>query len=432
MIESPIWHPCSQMKDYEVFKPLMVNKANGAYLELDNGKKVIDSISSWWCKSLGHNNPRLKKALLAQLDRFEHVILANTTNDVISDLSNKLAGLTQTLNKCFYASDGSCAVEIALKMSLHSRLISGEKDRGQFIALKNGFHGETTGALSVSDIGIYKTPYEKILFPVNFISEIPYVSDVNDPIWNDCALHWKIIEKSLEPFINITTALIIEPILQGAGGMKIYSQDFLKKLKLWTKKHNIHLIVDEIMTGFGRTGKMLACEYAGIEPDFLCLSKGLTAGWIPMSVVLTSDAIYDLFYDDYSTGKSFLHSHTFSGNALAASIAIEVMKIIEEDKLCSRADYIGKIMLEKMIMISDETQKLKNIRSIGALVATDLKCDDSNRRIGYEVYQRAVELGALLRPLGNTIYWFPPLNTELSVIEELASITKNAITSVKF
>lgn len=425
-----IWHPCSQMKDYESFKSLVITKAMGSYIELNNGKKIIDAISSWWCKSLGHNHPRLKNALLKQLNNFEHVIFANTTHETIIQLSEKLSSLTSTLTKVFYAGDGSSIVEAAMKMSLHSRKVRGELNKTQFIALENAYHGETSGALSLSDIGMYKDAYKSILFDVFFISPLPYVAHSDEPLWHDCAEHWTVIEDQLEKYCDTTTAIILEPIVQGAGGMKIYSQDFLKRLRAWSSKHNIHLIADEIMTGIGRTGKMLACQYASIEPDFLCLAKGLTAGWMPFSALLTTDEIYNIFYHDYEKGTSFLHSHTYSGHALAASVALEVLNLAEELKLCDLATNLGKVMTDAMIDIAETTEKITNIRHIGAIVAADLICTDPNRRLGFEVYQKAVELGALLRPLGNTIYWLPPLNTDEHTIHNLKNITERAILAV--
>lgn len=426
-----IWHPCSQMKDYDSFKPIEVTKAYGSYIELKNGKRVIDAISSWWCKSLGHQHPRLKNALIQQMEKFEHVILANTTNDTIVELSEKLAALTNTLNKVFYASDGSCAVEIAMKMSLHSREISGEKQRNIFFSLENGYHGETLGALSVSDLGIYRSPYSALLFDAHFLSPLPYVNSVQDPLWTDCKIHWEHILEKLEPWSERITAILVEPILQGAGGMKIYSQDFLKRLRKWSQERNIHLIADEIMTGMGRTGKMLACEHAGIEPDFLCLSKGLTSGWLPLSVVLTHENIYQLFYDDYANGKSFLHSHTYSGNALAASVALEVLRIYAENNIPDQANRMGSILFQHMQDIAYATKKLINVRSIGGMVAADLFCD-SKRRAGFDVFRQAMELGVLLRPLGNTIYWLPPLTTEIDVLNELKEKTEQALLSIEF
>jgi adenosylmethionine-8-amino-7-oxononanoate aminotransferase len=421
-----VWHPCSQMKDYEMFKPLVVARARGSYIELSNGKRVIDAISSWWCKTLGHHHPRLKMALQRQLNQFEHVILANTTNETIVKLSEKLATLTHSLSKSLYASDGSCAVEMALKMSLHSRRLRGEFARTRFIALANGFHGETVGAMSVSDLGMYRTPYQTLLFDPYFIPLVPYVANAQDPLWLDCAMHWERVEKSLAPYADTATALIVEPIVQATAGMKLYSQDFLRRLRQWTQQHHIHLIADECMTGIGRTGKMLACEHAGIEPDFLCLSKGLTSGWLPLSVVLTHDTMYQHFYDDYEAGKSFLHSHTHSGNVLAASVALETLNIMQEERMCERSQTLGKVLLSNMHAIADETQRLHNVRGIGAVVAADI-IGDPKQRLGYAVYQKAVELGALLRPLGNTIYWVPPLNMNMETAEELKEITRKAL-----
>lgn len=426
------WHPCSQMKDYEKFKPIFVKKARGDYIYLDDGKKIIDSISSWWCKSLGHNHPRLKKALLEQLDRFEHVISANTTNETIIKLSEALGNLMPSLEKVFYASEGSSAVEIALKMSLHSRVIQKDTKRTKFMALSSGYHGETLGALSVSDLGMYKHPYTAMIFEPVLISPLPYVLNSSDPLWDNASELWHKIEPYLEKHANITTALILEPIVQGAGGMKIYSQDFLRRLRQWTQQNNIHLIADEIMTGLGRTGKMLACEHADIIPDFICLSKGLTSGWLPLSAVITSNKMYNLFYDDYRSGKSFLHSHTYSGNVLAASIALEAIKIIKAEKLWERANFLQSIMYNNMLEIANMTGKLSNVRGIGAIVAADLLTKDPNRRIGFEVYQKAVEYGALLRPLGNTIYWLPPLNVKIETLQKLKEITLKSIRAVKF
>ncbi len=424
-----IWHPCSQMKDYATFKPLIIKKAQGCYIGLANGHKIIDAISSWWCKSLGHAHPRLQEALRRQMQNFEHVIFANTTNEVIVELSQRLTQLTKSLKKVFYAGDGSCAVEIAIKMSLHARQITGEKQRTKFIALENGYHGETIGALSVSDSEIYSSPYKSMLFATKFIHPLPYILNTEDPLWHDCQDYWNNVEQQLEPYANTATAVIVEPIVQGAGGMKIYSQNFLQRLRTWTSKYGIHLIADEIMTGIGRTGKMLACEHANIEPDFLCLSKGLTSGWLPSSAVLTTNEIYEIFYHDYDPLTSFLHSHTFCGNALAASVALEVLKIFSEEDMCTKSQQLGTAMLTAMHDVAITTKKLKNVRGIGAIVAADLFCDNPKRRIGFEIYQKAVELGALLRPLNNTIYWLPPLNMDQATLELLKQITIEAILS---
>ncbi|WP_342227630.1 adenosylmethionine--8-amino-7-oxononanoate transaminase [Rickettsiella endosymbiont of Rhagonycha lignosa] len=424
-----IWHPCSQMKDYEAFPPLMIKKAYGSYIELTDGRRIIDAISSWWCKSLGHNHPRLKAALQAQLECFEHVIFANSTYEIIIQLSEKLGNLCPGLNKIFYASEGSSAVEIALKMSLHAQQLLSQNQRTQFTSLQNGYHGETFMALGLSDLGLYRKAYEAHLIKPNFIQNIPYVHSSSDPLWNNCSAIWPDIEKQLEKQEANLAAIIIEPIVQGAGGMKIYSQDFLRRLRKWTQTHGIYLIADEIMTGLGRTGQALACEHAKIKPDFICLSKGLTSGWLPMSAVLTHSEIYNLFYDDYSSGKSFLHSHTFSGNALAAAVALECLNILKVEEIFQQVREKEIILKKLMHEVHDKTERLTNIRGIGAIIAADLQLSETekNQRMGYQIFQKALQLGAWLRPLGNTIYWLPPLNTPLFVLEELKDISILAI-----
>lgn len=422
-----IWHPCSQMKDYEAQKPLVVNQAQGAYWMLDDGRKILDGISSWWCKSLGHGHPRLKAALVAQADCFEHVILANTTNDVIVTLSEQLTQLSSGLNKVLYASDGACAVEIALKMSVHARLLTGQVKKTGFISLKNAYHGETLGALSVSDLKLYSTPYQSMMFKEHHIIEVPYVSGDQDPVFHHAELHWQSVLPQLEQLAETTTAIVVEPLVQGAGGMQVYSADFLKRLREWTQLNDIHLIVDEIMTGFGRTGKMLASEHAGIEGDFVCLGKGLTAGWLPLSAVMLTDEIYHLFYTDYEPTKSFLHSHTHSGNALAASVALETLQVLRDEQVLTNVERLSPLMRKAMDQIVSETGLLKNVRSFGMMVAADINIDAPDRRLGFEFFQQALSKGVFLRPLGNTIYWMPPLNVDQTVINQLAEVTQSAL-----
>lgn len=427
-----IWHPCAQMKDYLTFPPLIIKKAYGSFIELEGGHQVIDAISSWWCKSLGHNHPRLKKALKKQLERFEHVIFANATHEIIVQLSEKLATLSNGLDKIFYASEGSSAVEISLKMALQAQKIRGFSERNQFTSLQNGYHGETFMALGLSDMGLYRYPYEAQLIQPKFIRNIPYVTSRKDPLWEDCSYYWPNIEKQLEKQASALAAIILEPIVQGAGGMLIYSQDFLRRLREWTKKHKIYLIADEIMTGFGRTGLALACQHAKIQPDFICLSKGLTSGFLPMSAVLTHSDIYDLFYADYSLEKNFLHSHTFSGNALAAAVALECLNILEEEEIYTQVQKNESFLMDLMKEVAKETQKLTNIRSIGAIVAADLILTEKqkNQRIGYQIFQEAIKIGAWLRPLGNTIYWLPPLNIDVTLLMQLRDITIKAIKKI--
>ncbi|AKP72226.1 Adenosylmethionine-8-amino-7-oxononanoate aminotransferase [Piscirickettsia salmonis] len=426
-----IWHPCSQMKDYETFSPLEVIKAQGCYLTLADGRKIIDVISSWWCKSFGHNHPYLTQALKQQLEKFEHVILANTTNHTIVALSETLAKLQPGLDKVMYASDGSCAVEIAMKMSLHSRVITGQTEQKYFAALKNGYHGETLATLSVSDLGLYKAPYQSAcLNNITFI-DVPYVRGPSDPLWHDSAMHWQSTQAQLDHIKHQLTAILVEPIAQGAGGMLVYSADFLKRLAHWCKTHDIHLIADEIMTGLGRTGYPLACQHAGITPDFICLSKGLTAGYLPMSAVLTSNNIYQLFYDDYETGKAFMHSHTHSGNALAAAVALATQELLNTPGFYQEIQEKGQYMYQLLKNIAEQTDKLKNLRNIGMIAAADLVVPNNDKtRWGYLIYQQAIQHGALLRPLGNSLYWLPPLTITKAELKKIASITALAIETI--
>ena len=315
---------------------------------------------------------------------------------------------------------------MAIKMSHQARIIKEQMRKKKFFSLNNSYHGETLGALSLGNIELYKEPYKDLLFDSLKITNIPYVSGIKDPLWENCYDKWIKIEKHLNKFKDQTNAIIIEPLVQGAGGMKIYSKDFLKRISCWCSKNDVYLIADEIMTGIARTGKMFAFEYAQIKPDFLCISKGLTSGVIPFSVMMTSDEIYEIFYDKYENKKNFLHSHTHSGNTLGCSVALKVLEIIENENVIHYIqEYLSKIMQDKMLIIHEKTKKIKNIRSLGALVAADLVSKDP--RQGFKVYKEALKLGALLRPIGNTIYWTPPLNTKLKNINSLKEITEQAI-----
>ena len=420
------WHPGSSITGEEQCKPLVVKRAYGSYIELLGGKKIIDATASWWCKSLGHNHPQLKDALKSQIDQFEHVIFANTTHEALMTLSQKLSSLLPGLNKVFYAGDGSSAVEIALKMSLHSHVIDGNTKKNQFIALSQAYHGETMGALGVSDLPQYRDPYRSTIVSPLIIEPL-YVNDIADPQWDDASVHWEKIIPTLERYREVTAGIIVEPIIQAAAGMNMYSQDFLHRLGQFAKANNIHLIADEIMTGVGRTGKMLACEHANINPDIICLGKGLTSGWLPFSAVVASNDIYERLVDDHKNDLPFLHSHTYSGNALGACLALETLHIIQHEQLCDKATQLQTTLRSYLQAIADDTGRLTNVRGIGAVIAADLVTTSLKPNAPRQFYQQAIQLGALMRPIGQTIYWTPPLNVSDDTLCELKQITHQAL-----
>lgn len=419
-----IWHPCTQMKDFIDCPPLVIHRAQGSYLYTDRGM-LIDSISSWWCKSLGHGHPRVIDAIQQQLKQFEHVIGANSTYPNLVMLGEELATICQQQHT-FFASDGSSAVEIALKLALHAHQLQGASHKKEFIALSNAYHGETLATIQVSDLAQYKKPYVQAEPRCHFLQNLPYVSSQHDPLWAQCESIWPKFEAQLHALKDTVCAILVEPILQGAGGMTCYSADFLKRLAAFAKAHNIYLIADEIMTGFGRTGEWLASDHAQVQADLICLSKGLTSGSLPLSCVVINNAIYELFYADFSTGKSFLHSHTYSCHALAVAAALATIHTIREEHLIENARALGHIMQQQLTDIAAISQKLTNIRSIGAWVAADL-VEPPHPRIDVQIYQAALQRGALLRPLGKTLYWLPPLNTATETIAQLAEITLNSI-----
>lgn len=418
-----VWHPCMQMKDFEHCPPLVVERAQGSYLYTDRGP-LIDGISSWWCKSLGHGHPAVLSAIKQQMARFEHVIGANTTHPMLVELAEQLTQITKKQH-VFFASDGASAVEIAMKMCIHSMQIKGNGNKYQFIALTNGYHGESLGTMSVSDLGVYKAPYAGFGVTCHFIAP-PYASGVTDPLWTNCELYWQTLIPQLEQIKEDVCAVILEPIVQGAGGMLCYSADFLNKLAQWAKQNNIYLIADEIMTGWGRTGTWLAAEHAGIDPDLICLSKGLTSGSIPSSCVMIDHELFQLFYNDYETGKSFLHSNTYSGNPLAISAALATIQTMQDEQTLTHVQHLEPMMLQQLQEVAHLSGKLTKVRCIGAIAAAEL-VDEGQHRIGNQVYQHALTLGALIRPIGSTLYWLPPLNTDKNTIERLAEITLDAI-----
>ena len=428
-IKSNIWHPCTKLNTHKSNPPLNIIKSNGSYLYTEKEEKIIDGISSWWCKTLGHNHPEINQSIINQLSKVDHSMLGSTTNPQIESLTYQLGLLTNGLSKVFYAGgDGSSAVEVALKLSLHSRKLKKQKHKTKFISLSNGYHGDTSGAMSVSNNKtIDNTPYKEMLFDCYNIQNIPYVTGSEDPKWSNCKDEWSLIETELNIRSKSTNAIILEPIVQGAGNMKIYSRDFLHRLSKWCQKNDIYLIADEIMTGIGRTGKMFAFQHANITPDFVCIGKGITSGSLPLSMVLVNDNVYEIFYNSDSKDTAFLHSHTYAGNTLASRAASTTLSIIKKQNILTYVNTIlHPYLLESFKSVAKKTGMISNIRSIGAIVAGDVDTKKSYE-FSTKFARESGKLGALLRPLGNTIYWLPPLNTNLDTISKLEKITYSTL-----
>jgi len=413
-----IWHPCSQMKDYEELAPIVIDHAKGVYLYDIQGNRYIDVISSWWCNLLGHCNERISTAVKAQAEKLEHVIFANFSHTPAITLCDRLSKLMpEGLVRFFFTDNGSSAVEAAMKMSFQYHFQTGNPQKKRFMALTDAYHGETIGALSVGGVDLYSALYNPMLLDVIRI-ESPdcyrcKYGKCRETCGAECFVH---AENAFEEYANEVCAVVVEPLVQAAAGMKIYPPVYLKKLRKLCDAYNVHLIADEIATGFGRTGKLFACEHADIAPDMMCLSKGLTGGYMPMALVVTTDKIYDAFYADYAEGKAFMHSHTYCGNPLACSAAIEVLNILKDENILDaankKAEYFNTLVKERMMA----GRWVGDIRQIGLINAIELvknketkEAFDSNHRYGYQIYKKALKKGVLLRPLGDVLYFNPPL-----------------------
>ena len=426
-----IWHPCSQMKDYEELPPIVIERGEGINLYDVNGKCYKDVVSSWWCNLLGHCNSIISARLKEQADKLEHVIFANFSHKPVIELCMRLKKLLPNgLAKFNFADNGSSSIEMAMKISFQYYQQIGKPEKKRFMALTDAYHGETISALSIGDCDLYTKIYKPILMDVIRIKapdcyRCPY-GKCRDNCQCECFCS---CEEQFEKYGAETCAILVEPLLQGSAGMKIYPALYLKKLREICDKYDVHLILDEIATGFLRTGRMFACNHADITPDIMCISKGLTGGYMPMAIAITTDKIYNAFYDDYNTYKAFMHSHTYSGNPLGASCALGVLDILEtgkiQEQLKQTSPYFNKIIKEKFL----NHKNVGEVRSIGLINAIELVEDkktkepfESNLRIGYQIYKKALQKGVLLRPLGNVIYFNPPLIIEKSDMDFVVDV----------
>ncbi len=413
-----IWHPSSQMKDYESFPPIVVDHAEGINLYDVNGKCYKDIVSSWWCNLLGHSNSRINQAIKNQLDKVEHVIFANFTHEPAITLCEKLMEyLPKGLCKFNFADNGSASVEMALKMSFQYHLQTGKQNKKRFMTLTNAYHGETIAALAVGDCDLYTKLYKPLMLDVIKIEAPDCYRCKYGKNCKSCNIEcFEKAEQAFEEFAKETSAIIVEPLLQGSAGMKIYPPLYLTKLRQLCDKYDVNLIADEIATGFGRTGEMFAFNHTDISPDIMCISKGLTGGYMPMSITITTQKIYDAFYADYLEGKAFMHSHTYAGNPLGCAAANEVLNIFKDENILeevkTKAPIFNKMIIDKF----SYHKNFGDIRNIGLIKAIELVEDketkssfDSRLRLGYQIYRKALDKGVLLRPLGDVLYFNPPL-----------------------
>jgi len=411
-----IWHPCTQQKDFETIKPLMVERADGIYLFDRQGKRYLDAISSWWVNLLGHNHPRLNAALNSQLEKMAHVMFAGITHQPAIDLASSLIkASSENLSKVFFSDNGSTSIEVALKMSLQYWQQIGKENKTRFIYLKGGYHGETLGALSVCGLDIFRNKFEKVLSENLEVEgpdcfRCPYGLN-RDSCSAEC---FEVMEKALDE--KDIAGVIVEPLVQGAAGMKIYPPIYLKKLQSACDSHSVHLIFDEIAVAFGRTGSLFVSGQHDIRPTFLCLSKGITSGYLPLAVTLTTEEIYSVFYDDYPNWKMFIHSHSYSANPLACSVANETLAIVCQNDFMALLTPKIKLMKELGQQIAKDSKWCGEFRQQGMIAALELvKNKDGKQpfpienRVGYKVYLEALKRGVFLRPLGDVIYFIPPL-----------------------
>ena len=415
-----IFHPCTQMKDHEKLPLIPIQKGKGAYIYDYDGGKYLDCISSWWVNLFGHSNKYINKKLHKQSKKLEHVIFAGFTHKPAIKLARRLVNITpKPLQKVFFADNGSSAVEISLKMAFQYFKNKGES-RPLFISLTNSYHGETMGALAVSDTGLYKDIYTDILLKT-IQAKSPAIFDEQEAL-ND-------MESKLKEYEGKVSSIIVEPLIQCAGSMKMYKPSYLVSLRKLCDKYGVFLIADEVAVGFGRTGTMFAVEQANISPDFLCLSKGITAGYLPLSVVLFTNDIYNAFYCDYNEGKSFLDSHSYTGNTLACAVANASLDIFEKDNVIENNQI-------KIDLMKDLTQKFKSldnvleVRQTGMICTIELKGYKSEDRIGLKIFQEALKHGVYIRPLGHIIYFMPPYIFTKKQIKKMIDTTYKVVSSL--
>ena len=430
---SVLWHPCTQMAEHPDTLPLIpIRSGKGVWLHDIEGNRYLDAVSSWWTNLFGHSEPRIAQSIADQAMKLEHVMFAGFSHEPGLELAEKLVAISpEGLCRVFYADNGSAAVEVALKMSFHSHANQGNPGKTRFIALRNSYHGETLGALSMADIPLYRQVYSPLLLEALFAPSPDYFDKHLHETDAQCALRCAAeLEAIIARHHHETCALILEPLVQCAGGMRMYHPAYLEQARRLCTQYGIHLIADEIAVGFGRTGTFFACEQAAISPDFLCLSKGLTGGFLPMSAVLTTEPVFESFLSA-ERSRGFLHSHSYTGNPLGCAAALASLAIFSSDDVMER----NRVTAAHMRRLSTQLEQHPNIaqvRQTGMIVAFEMAQPDgkpfpAGQKRGLRAYRAGLRHGAVLRPLGDILYWMPPYCITVDECEFLYRATANAI-----
>ncbi len=420
------WHPYTQMQNLRDNPPLLITKAEGRYLFDADGKAYYDSNSSWWCNVHGHCHPVIREAVEKQMRTLDHIMFGAIAHPPAIELAEKLVNITPPgLERVFYSDNGSTAVEVALKMSVQYWRNSGQPEKCRIISLDAGYHGDTIGCMSVSNVELFRGAFDPLMFDA-ITAPTPYCDKCVLSCKNKSfgRINWdtneenppclQVIEQLFIKHADVTAAFIIEPLLMGAGGMLIYPPAYLRGVAQLATKYNIHLILDEVATGFGRTGKMFACEYADISPDFMCLSKGLTGGTIPLAVTMTTNNIYEGFLSA-DNSKTFFHGHTYTANPIGCAIALASLQLFEDDKLLENVNKITTVLLNKLQQIADYPI-VKNIRAIGTVAAFDINHPNANEMLK-KIYRNGLDNGLIMRPMGTASYLFLPQSATMDEVE---------------